>query len=197
MRIGVPRTSIPNVLHKVVVWVINTPLVVYQPTLCALWIRLRDLKLPPTDEHIWTGVITCGVGLSEVKECRVGGEASTLPFTDCPFGGTSLELEAREAGDSPAFSSKEEVAIFSFGCERGSSSSKRRGEVDGGGDSELEAGAGGEFVASHQFTSSSHPFSGMVPGTRTKRSALMMRHASRRNPFCKEIKITSISSKLP
>ena len=50
----------------------------------------------------------------------VGG-ASTLPFTDCLFGGTSLELEAAEVGDSPAFGSKEEVAIFSSGCERGSS----------------------------------------------------------------------------
>ena len=68
------------------------------------------------------------------------------------------------------------------GSKRGSSSSKRRGEVDGGRDSELEAGAGGDSVGFQQLTSPSHPFSGMVPGTRTERSALMIRSASLMNP---------------
>ena len=64
------------------------------------------------------------------------------------------------------------------GSERGSSSSKTTGEVDGGGDSGLEAGAGGDSPGSQQMTSPSHPFSGMVPGIQTERSALMMRNAS-------------------
>ena len=52
------------------------------------------------------------------------------------------------------------------GCERGSSLSKRRGDVDGGGDSESETRAGGVSPHFQQLTSPSHPFSGMVPGTR-------------------------------
>ena len=80
--------------------------------------------------------------------------ASTLPFTDCPAGGTSLELEAGEARDSLAFSSKEEVAILYSGCERGFCSSNSRGEVDkGGGGSKLETGAGGDSPAFQQVTS--------------------------------------------
>ena len=77
------------------------------------------------------------------------------------------------------------------GSERGSSSSKRRGKIDGGGDSELEAGAGGDSPGFQQVTSFSHPFSGMVPGTRTGRSALMMRSASLMNPFGKGVTTTS------
>ena len=82
------------------------------------------------------------------------------------------------------------------GSERGSSSSKRRGEVDGGWDSGLEAAwAGGYSPGFQQITSPSHPFSGIVPGTRTERSALMMRSASLMNPFGKGV--TTTSSKLP
>ena len=59
----------------------------------------------------------------------VGG-GSTLPFTVYPFGGKYSELEAGEEGDSLAFGSKKGVvAILFLGCGRGSSSSKRRGEV--------------------------------------------------------------------
>ena len=75
----------------------------------------------------------------------VYGGALTLPFIDFPSGGTSLELEVGEAGDSPTLGSKEEVAMLPSGCKRGSSSSKRSGEVDGGGDSESEAGARGDY----------------------------------------------------
>ena len=122
--------------------------------------------------------------------------ASTLPFTDCPSGGASSKLEVGEGGDSPAFGSKEGVvAIFSLGCERGSSSSKRRGEVHGSGDSELEAGVGGD-LAFQQVKSSSHPISKTVPRTQTQQSALMMCNASRMNPFGKGVSTTSMSSKL-
>ena len=96
---------------------------------------------------------------------------------------------------APVFNS-EEVAILPSGGERGSSSSKRRGEVDGGGYSELEAAAGGDFAGFRQLTSSSHPFSGMVPGTRTERSALMMRNASSMNPSGKGARIASLSYRL-
>ena len=73
------------------------------------------------------------------------------------------------------------------GCESGSSSSKRRAEVDGAGNSESEARARGDSPGFWQLTSPSHPFSGMVPGTRMKRSALMMRSASLMNPFGKGV----------
>ena len=114
-----------------------------------------------------------------------------MPFTDCPYCGTSSQLEAGEVGDSPAFSSKEEVGILSLGCERGSSLSKSRGGVDGAGHSELEVGAGGDFLAFQQVTSSSHAFSGMVPGTQTVPLALMMHNESWMNTFCKDVAITS------
>ena len=70
----------------------------------------------------------------------------------------------------------------------------RQKVVDGGGNSGLEAGAGGDSPRSQRITSPSHPFSGMVPGTRTERSALMMRSASLMNPFGKGV--TSTSSRL-
>ena len=62
---------------------------------------------------------------------------------------------------------------------------------------ELEAGVGGDSPCFHQLSSSSHPFSGMVPGTRTEQSALMMRNASLMNPFGKGVRIPSMSSRLP
>ena len=43
----------------------------------------------------------------QVEDCRVGGGASTWPFTNCPSRGTSSEFEVGEAGDSTAFGSKE------------------------------------------------------------------------------------------
>ena len=61
--------------------------------------------------------------------------------------------------------------MLPWGSKRGSSSSKRRGEVDGGGDSGVEARARGDSLGSQQFTSPSHPFSGMLPGTWTERFA--------------------------
>ena len=133
-------------------------------------------------------------GLEDKVDCGVCGGAITLPFTDFPSWGTSLELEAGKAGDSPIVGSEEEAAMLPSSSERGSSSSKRRGEVDGGGDSGLEARAGGDSPGFHQVTSPSHPFSKMVPGTRTEQSALMMRSASLMNPFGKSV--TTTSSKL-
>ena len=132
-----------------------------------------------------------------ISDCGVCGGALTLPLADFPSGGTSSELEAGEAGDSPLVGFEEEATILPSGCERGSSSSKRRGEVDGGGDLESEAGAGGDSPGLQQPISPSHPFSGVVPGTGTERSALMMRSASLINPFSKGVRITSTSSKLP
>ena len=61
----------------------------------------------------------------------MGGGGVNIAFHRLPICGTSSELEAVEARDSPAFGSKDEVVILSRDCERGSSSSKRRGEVDG------------------------------------------------------------------
>ena len=43
---------------------------------------------------------------------------------------------------------------MNLSCERSSSSSKRRGEVDRGGYSEVEFGAGGDSLSFHQLT---HP----------------------------------------
>ena len=95
------------------------------------------------------------VGLEDVEECGVGGGGggSILPFTGCKSRGTSSDFEDEEGGDSPAFGSKEEEAMSS-GCERRSSSSKRRGEVDGSGDSEQEAGAEGDSPSFKQVTPS-------------------------------------------
>ena len=59
-RIRVPRTSVTDVLHKQLFRLSNKSFVVHQPTLCALWVRLGHLKKLPTDEHVWTGIITCG-----------------------------------------------------------------------------------------------------------------------------------------
>ena len=84
--------------------------------------------------YMWGGG---GGGLEEAAaDCRIvwGGGGSKLPFTNFPFGGTSSKLEPEEARYSPAFDSEEEVAILPSGCKRGSSSSKRRGEADGGGE---------------------------------------------------------------
>ena len=69
------------------------------------------------------------------------------------------------------------------GCERGCSLSKRRGEVDGGGDSTSEAWARGDSPRFQQLTYPSHPFSRLVLGTRMEQSALMMRSASLLNPW--------------
>ena len=101
-----------DILDKVLVRLINTPLVVHQPTLCTFWIHLGDLESLPTDEHIWTSVITCG-GVRRGRGVRGWWGLSTLPFVECPSGGASSELEELEAGDSPAFGSKEGVAILS------------------------------------------------------------------------------------
>ena len=62
-----------------------------------------------------------------------------LPFTNFPSRGTSSELEAGKAGDSLTVGSEEEATMLPLGSERGSSSSKRRGEVEGG----AGLGAGG------------------------------------------------------
>ena len=47
-----------------------------------------------------------------------------MPFTDTPSWGTSLELEAGRAANSPTVGSQEEAAMLPLGSERGSSSSK-------------------------------------------------------------------------
>ena len=62
MRIRVPRTSVTDILRKELFKLSNKSLVVHQPTLYALWVRLRDLDTLPADEHVWTGIITCGGG---------------------------------------------------------------------------------------------------------------------------------------
>ena len=94
--------------------------------------------------------------------------ASTLPFVDLPSWGTSSELVAGKVGKSQTVGFKEEAAMLPSGSERGYSSSKKREEVDGGGDSGMEARVGGHSPGFQQVTSPSHPFSGMVPGTRTE-----------------------------
>ena len=60
MRIGVPRTSIMDILRKELFQLLNKLLVVHKLTHYALWVRLGDLDKLPTDEHVWTGIITCG-----------------------------------------------------------------------------------------------------------------------------------------
>ena len=98
-----------DIFYKVLVQINNKLLIVHQLNVYALWIRLGDLKSLPTDENIWTAVITCG-GVRRGRGWRGWwGGAPTLPFIDCPSGGTSSELEAQEARDSPAFGSEEEV----------------------------------------------------------------------------------------
>ena len=124
-------------------------------------------------------------GLEEEVDCGVCGGALTLPLTDFTSLATSSGLGAGGAGKSPTFGSEEEAAMLPSGSERGSSSSKRRGEVDGGRDSGSEAGGEGDSPGFQQVHSFSHPFSGMVPGTRTERSALMMRSDSLMNLFGK------------
>ena len=114
----------------------------------------------------------------------------TVPFTDFPSWGTSSELEAGKAVDSPTVGSKEEAAMLPSGSERGSSSSKRRGEVDGGGDSELEAGARGDSPGFGQLNSPSHPFFGMVPGTSLfflKKCNSLIYFFCRRSPIQKSV----------
>ena len=136
--IRVPRTSIMDVLRKQLFQLSSKSWVVHQPTLCTLWGRLGHVEKLPTDEHVWTGIITCG-GVRRGSGLRVCGGALALPFTDFPSWGTS-ESEAGKAGYSPTVGSEEEAALLPSGSERGFSSSKRRGEVDGGGDSGLESG---------------------------------------------------------
>ena len=131
-------------------------------------------------------------GLEEAVDRGVCGGA----FNDFPSKGKSSESEAQEAGDCPTVGSEEEAAILPLGCERGSSSSKRRGEVDGGKGSESEAVVGANSLGFQQRTSPCHSFSGMLPGTRRERSALMMRSASLMNPVGKGVRITSTSSRL-
>ena len=192
-RIRVPRTSVTDVLRKQLFQLSNKSFVVHQPTLCALWVRLGHLEKLPTDEHVWTGIITCG---GARRGSGLQGLWRGLKALHClPILGTSSELEAGKARNSPTVGTEEEAAMLPLGSERGSSSSKRRGELDGGGDSGLEVGAGGDSPGFQQVTSSSHPFSGMVPGTWTERSALMMCSASLMNPFSKGV--TTTSSKLP
>ena len=60
---------------------------------------------------------------------------------------------------------------------------KRRGEVDGDGDSGSEAGSRGDSLGFQQLTSPSHPFSRMVPWTRREQSTWTMCSASLMNPF--------------
>ena len=75
------------------------------------------------DGHVWTGVITCG-GVRRGKGvwgccrcccCCLGG--STLPFTYCPSGGTSSELEVG-AEPSDASTPKEDRAVPSIAARK-------------------------------------------------------------------------------
>ena len=52
-----------------------------------------------------------GGGLEEAEDCGVVGGGGNIALHRLPISGTSLELEAGEAADSPAFGSEEEVAI--------------------------------------------------------------------------------------
>ena len=52
-----------------------------------------------------------GGGLEEEVDCGVCGGALTLPFIDFPSWGTSSELEAGKAGNSPTVGSEEEAAM--------------------------------------------------------------------------------------
>ena len=56
-RIGVPCTSLIEILLEVFGEVINKHLVLHQGTLSALWIPLRDLDSLPTVGHVLTRVI--------------------------------------------------------------------------------------------------------------------------------------------
>ena len=88
-----------------------------------------------------------------------------MPFTDHPCGGGPSELEGGEEGDCLASGYKEGVAtMLSLGCERGSSSSKRRVELDGGWDSELKASTGGDSLASGESISPPIHFLGWCLG---------------------------------
>ena len=82
-------------------------------------------------------------GLEEEVDCGVCGGALTLPFIDFPSWGTSSELEAGKAGDSPTVGFEEEAAMLPSGSKRGSSSSKRRGEVKEVGGRGLKVGGWG------------------------------------------------------
>ena len=57
------RAQASDILRKELFQLLNKSLVVHEPTLCALWVRLGDLDKLPTNEHVWTGVITCGGGV--------------------------------------------------------------------------------------------------------------------------------------
>ena len=156
--ICVPRTSVTDILCKQLFERSNKSLVVHQPTLRALWVCLGTSTRFPQMSTYGQASSLVG-GLEEEVDCKVCGGALTLPFTDFPSKGTSSEVEAGKPGDSPTVGSEEEAAMLPSGSERGSSSSKRRGEVDGGGHLGLEAWAGGDSPGSQQFTSPSHPFS--------------------------------------
>ena len=146
-RICVPRTSVTDVLHKHLFKFSNKLSVVHQPTLCALWVRLGHLEKIPAMNTDGRASSLVG-GLEEEVDCGVCGGALTLPFTDFPSWATSSGLEAGKAGKSPTFGSEEEAAILPWGSERGSASSKRRGEVDWGRDSGLEARGEGDSPGS-------------------------------------------------
>ena len=92
-RIRVPRTSVTDILCKQLFQLSNKSLVVHQPTLCALWVHLGHLDKLPTDEHAWTGIITCG-GFRRGSGRWGLWRGLTLPFGDFPSWGTSSELEA-------------------------------------------------------------------------------------------------------
>ena len=80
-RICVQRTSVTGVLRKQLFRLSNKSLVVHQPTLCTLWVRLGHLEKLPTDEHVWPGIITCG-GVRRGSGPRGLWRALTFPFTD-------------------------------------------------------------------------------------------------------------------
>ena len=188
-----------NILYKVPVQVINKLLVVHQPTLYVLWIRLADPESLPTDEHVWTGVITCGGvrrGTGLGGWWGGGGGGVDMALHRLPIWGHVLKvggwggrrgsgLRFQGGGSNTALGLRKRILFI-----------KKEGGSRWDGDLELKAGPGGDSPGFQQLTSSSHPCSGMVPGTQMERLALMMSNASLMNPFGKGVKITS-SSRLP
>ena len=73
-RICVPRTSVTDVLHKHLFQLSNKSFVVHQPTLCALWVRLRHLE-----KRGQNGYVTPAVSGIPTASERGGGRDQKWP----------------------------------------------------------------------------------------------------------------------
>ena len=78
---GVPCTSLIEILFEVLGQVINKHLVAHQPTLCVLWIPLRDLDPLPIDGHVLMSVIICG-GVKGGRGVQVWWEGVNMEVTN-------------------------------------------------------------------------------------------------------------------